>query len=239
MNYRIGENANHSVRTNKLILTIFLCGLFFINLAGCTVGNPDPTLVGRGSDCKLEDYTLAKDSPFILPYEIGREFRVEAGNCGGVSHSVNCSWFDMRCGDMRYATDFTMRIGTPIVATHDGKVIALDERHADVHSVGSKTNYVIVQHPDGTAAQYVHLKKKGVIVEIGDQVKQGDIIAMSGNSGWVAPNPHLHFVVYKELGPKCNGPVLEECASMPVTFNNAEPLDTPLIEGKTYKASHH
>ncbi|WP_277619852.1 M23 family metallopeptidase [Chryseobacterium angstadtii] len=50
-------------------------------------------------------------------------------------------------------------------------------------------------HPDGTFAQYYHLKQNGVKVNIGDQVKKGDVIGLSGNTGW-SKGPHLHFVCY-------------------------------------------
>ncbi|WP_309997394.1 M23 family metallopeptidase [Chryseobacterium sp. 2987] len=48
---------------------------------------------------------------------------------------------------------------------------------------------------DGTFAQYYHLKENGVKVNLGDQVKKGDVIALSGNTGW-CNGPHLHFVCY-------------------------------------------
>jgi len=40
-----------------------------------------------------------------------------------------------------------------------------------------------------------YLKKDGVLVNVGDTVKQGQHIGYSGNTGYTA-FPHLHFQVY-------------------------------------------
>lgn len=49
---------------------------------------------------------------------------------------------------------------------------------------------VYIQHPDGKETRYGHLSK--VQCSVGQHVKQGDKIALSGNSG-VSTGPHLHF----------------------------------------------
>ncbi len=46
---------------------------------------------------------------------------------------------------------------------------------------------------------YWHLQKDGVLVNIGDTVKQGQLIGYSGNTGYTA-FPHLHFQVYDATG---------------------------------------
>ncbi len=50
-------------------------------------------------------------------------------------------------------------------------------------------------HPDGTFATYAHIKYNGAKCKVGDTVKRGDVIALSGNTGWTS-GPHLHFVCF-------------------------------------------
>jgi hypothetical protein len=55
-------------------------------------------------------------------------------------------------------------------------------------------NYLVIEHGDGTFGTYWHLKENGVLVTVGDKVKRGDLIAISGNTG-NSSTPHLHFDV--------------------------------------------
>jgi murein DD-endopeptidase MepM/ murein hydrolase activator NlpD len=57
-------------------------------------------------------------------------------------------------------------------------------------------NYITIMHDDGSFAIYNHIKHNGGLVKIGDVVKKGDIIALSGNVGY-SNGPHLHFECFK------------------------------------------
>ena len=84
-------------------------------------------------------------------------------------------------------TDFAARIGTPIMATANGTVIASRYK-------GGNGNYVKIRHNGTYATQYLHMKKRHV--KVGDVVKQGDIIGtigMTGNSG----GPHVCYRFWK------------------------------------------
>ena len=63
----------------------------------------------------------------------------------------------------------------------------------------SQGNHIIIQHADGSTAMYWHLKKDGVLVTVGDTVKQGQHIGYSGNTGYTA-FPHLHFQAQDKNG---------------------------------------
>ncbi|MFW5807445.1 MAG: peptidoglycan DD-metalloendopeptidase family protein [Spirochaetota bacterium] len=60
--------------------------------------------------------------------------------------------------------------------------------------MGGYGNVVIIAHPNGWKTLYGHLST--IIVKRGQYVKQGQMIAKSGNSGYSA-GPHLHFEIIK------------------------------------------
>jgi len=58
-------------------------------------------------------------------------------------------------------------------------------------------NLIIIYHPDGTFAEYTHIKHNGSKVKIGDKVSKGQLIGYSGNVGW-SSGPHLHLVIFNQ-----------------------------------------
>lgn len=135
-------------------------------------------------DVTLKNYD--KDYSYDLPFKKGKSFNIYQGYNGSFSHQNENS------------LDFTMPEGTEVIAAREGLVTDLVSNSnigCPTRSCVDKANYITILHPDGTFAQYYHLKQNGVKVNIGDQVKKGDIIGLSGNTGW-SKGPHLHFVCY-------------------------------------------
>jgi len=101
--------------------------------------------------------------------------------------------------ESRYAIDFVMLVGTPILAARAGKVVRVKD-NSDKWGVDfqyeDKVNYVVIKHRNGTFAEYLHFRKKQIVVKIGDKVKTGDLLGYSGLSGCM-DKPHLHFNVLK------------------------------------------
>jgi murein DD-endopeptidase MepM/ murein hydrolase activator NlpD len=90
-----------------------------------------------------------------------------------------------------------MSTGTLILAARAGTVTMVkdDSNIAGFNiTYASDANYVVIDHGDGTQALYLHIMKGGALVHIGEQVVQGQPIALSGDTGWTS-GPHLHFVV--------------------------------------------
>ncbi|WP_128817806.1 M23 family metallopeptidase [Streptomyces sp. S063] len=86
--------------------------------------------------------------------------------------------------------DFAVPIGTPVSAVHTGTVVKAGPNGAgDGPAYG---NAVVIKHSNGKYSQYAHLSK--VNVKIGQQVKTGQKIALSGNTG-NSSGPHLHFEI--------------------------------------------
>ena len=85
--------------------------------------------------------------------------------------------------------DFKVPVGTPILATADGIVKIIKE---DQDAWGK---HIIISHKDGYETSYAHLSE--FKVKPGQEVKKGDIIALSGNTGRTTA-PHLHYEIFKE-----------------------------------------
>lgn len=83
--------------------------------------------------------------------------------------------------------DFSCPIGTPVYATHDGVI-----QFAGVDSSESLT--VGIDSTDGKIRTlYCHLSD--IKVKYGQNVKRGELIALSGNTGKYTTGPHLHLGV--------------------------------------------
>ncbi len=84
-------------------------------------------------------------------------------------------------------TDFAAPVGTPIMATASGTVIA--SRYA-----GGNGNYVKIKHNATYSTQYLHMQKRKV--KKGDYVKQGQVIGWIGMTGNTA-GPHVCYRFWK------------------------------------------
>lgn len=94
-----------------------------------------------------------------------------------------------RKGRMHNGLDIGVNVGTPIYAAGGGTVTTFD----DFEKGGG--HVLVITHPNGMQTAYLHLSKYAV--NNGDVVKQGQLIAYSGNTAFSdSPgDPHLHFEV--------------------------------------------
>lgn len=99
--------------------------------------------------------------------------------------------FGARWGTVHEGIDISVPIGTNVAAASSGRVI----------TAGWINGYgyaVILEHTPGLRTLYGHLSR--LLVKAGDTVTQGQLIALSGNSGR-STGPHLHFEVQKAGEP--------------------------------------
>lgn len=86
--------------------------------------------------------------------------------------------------------DFHAYMNTPVKATAGGRVIC-----AGYSSTGQGYGIQVeIDHGNGYITKYAHLSK--VKVKYGQKVKRGEIIGLTGSTGW-STGPHLHYEVIK------------------------------------------
>lgn len=88
--------------------------------------------------------------------------------------------------------DFAVPVGTPVRASASGIVVFADYTINDGYKI-------IISHQNGYITIYKHLSKP--LKRERDFVKQGEIIALSGNTGRLTTGPHLHFEIWKFQTP--------------------------------------
>jgi murein DD-endopeptidase MepM/ murein hydrolase activator NlpD len=158
---------------------------------------------------------------YLLPFASGKSFVISQGYNGEYSHF----------GPDQFAIDWRMPVGTPVHAARGGTVVGI-KSDSDVGGGDSQydwdANYILIQHPDGTLGQYVHLMKGGSKVELGQRVAAGEWIGLSGNTGH-STGPHLHFSVFNAKDGKHR-------QTIPVRYRTADDFAAVLQEGRSYKA---
>jgi murein DD-endopeptidase MepM/ murein hydrolase activator NlpD len=161
--------------------------LFFLPffIVSCAVSkNPQRKEIKQLQKGKIKDDT---SYVYTLPFESGKAHLLVQGYFGKYSHKE------------RAALDFKMKKGTKILAARDGVVTRVKEDE-DKGGLNKKYhrqgNNIIIQHNDNSRSGYWHMQKNGVLVNVGDTVKKGQVIALSGNTGYTA-FPHLHFIAWK------------------------------------------
>ncbi|MDP2641908.1 MAG: M23 family metallopeptidase, partial [bacterium] len=82
-------------------------------------------------------------------------------------------------------TDFRASLGTPVFAMNSGTI-----RFTDF--LRNYGNTIVIDHGLGLQTIYMHLSE--INVETGDEVKRGDLIGKSGDTGYVL-GPHLHLSI--------------------------------------------
>lgn len=193
-------------------------------------------------------------SPYKLPWASGpaNAHAVLQGNAA-VGPAGGCV---SGCGthndeSMRYAWDFDLPEGTEVLAARGGTVALMNGSWRPDHCggvtdfgegqvtspfIGNEANFVLIDHGDGTSALYLHLSTVSQGIErkarTGEPVAQGEVLGLSGKTGFTQCRPHLHFQVENSVRADWF------TTSQPVSFADQdvvarEPTGVP-AEGQTY-----
>lgn len=85
---------------------------------------------------------------------------------------------------IHYGTDYSMPTGTSVIAPADGEIIVSKY-------MGNYGNVIFIDHGNGIQSRIAHLSE---FVKLrGAKVRQGDLIAYSGDTGNAKGRPHVHF----------------------------------------------
>jgi len=121
------------------------------------------------------------------------------------------------------AIDFILPSGTPILAAKSG-IVYLTKHDSDAYIKDMAemekisetelmefsercTNFVCIDHEDGTFAQYLHLDQQAV-VQVGQKVEESEIIGYCGISGFTKePQLHLSAFMFLENGKTTSIPM--------------------------------
>ena len=129
-----------------------------------------------------------EDPPFKvkLPFPPDTQYKITQGNFGRFSHNND---------EFMYAWDFDLPEGSSVTAAAAGRIADIKQDGkvgGGSRMFAASTNYVLIDHGHGHFTRYMHLKYNGVKVKIGEVVRAGQEIALSGSTGF-ATSAHLHF----------------------------------------------
>lgn len=88
-----------------------------------------------------------------------------------------------------FGLDFAAKNGSPIYASAGGLVLVSTYSDADGY-------WLMIKHDDNFISIYKHCSS--LLKKVRQYVSQGEVIALSGNSGVNTTGPHLHFEIWQD-----------------------------------------
>ena len=90
--------------------------------------------------------------------------------------------------ELHDGVDIAVAVGTDVVAVKSGTV-------TEVRTSATYGKLLKYETEDGYEVMYAHLSK--VLVEKGEEIRQGQVVAKSGNTG-LSTGPHLHYSLWRK-----------------------------------------
>ena len=138
----------------------------------------------------IEEELRKSFDPTLLPLKRPGVLAMPVANPRLTQHYGEVSW--LYRGKPHNGTDFGIPIGTEIFAADDGMVLAVGDNGRLQYG-----KYALLKHTNSLVTLYAHLSNNR-IVQKGDEVKRGQLLGYSGNTGYTVGRGHLHFGVYWE-----------------------------------------
>jgi len=188
-------------------LAVFLCEEGYTVEGECGVADvypslfceaPDPTDPGTPGENPPDDLVDPSEFSLIYPSDSTR---------------VSAPYGVPRPGYTHAGVDFGLPLESRIYAAAPGKVIAAGPDNENPS--GAYGQFVKIQHANGYVTVYAHNTR--VVVEVDQQVSQGQVIAFSGNTG-NSSNPHLHFELRRRNCLWDGGSNFGSCTTDPMPY---------------------
>jgi murein DD-endopeptidase MepM/ murein hydrolase activator NlpD len=189
----------------KQYLTLFI---FFLSTLGCLSQQTKFSLIPKkdtvnvyremlndNSDDLMENhpaddiYNNMWTSDHVNPYKIPVDsfpdsIRIDCSNFFVPVRGLITSEFGPRRYRFHYGVDLRLKIGDSVRSAFSGKVRIID------YEARGYGHYIVIRHNNGLETVYGHLS--AVLVNMNQNVKAGQLIALGGNTGH-STGPHLHF----------------------------------------------
>jgi len=155
-----------------------------------TMENLTQELGGLTMNCEVQDQMdveLMDGKSWVAPHTktitSGFGYRTGCGNCSSMHAGLDIASEGIK--------------GTPIIAFADGEVTISEAKGTTFDSTSENMGngygwYIEIDHGNGVKTRYAHMKEKGI--EVGQEVKAGDVIGNVGSTG-ASTSAHLHFEI--------------------------------------------
>lgn len=107
-------------------------------------------------------------------------------------------------GPFKGAVDLAVDLGTEVLAPMEGRVVEVVDKF-DKYGAGEEfagfLNFVTISHDNGEYSQMAHIAKGSARVKVGQFVKSGQVLGVTGLNGWMEEPflEHVHMLVFKLL----------------------------------------
>ncbi len=123
------------------------------------------------------------------------------------------------------AVDFSAQdAGVPIVAAAGGIVVQVVDGNFDRETTTTNrpANLVVIDHGNGWRTTYLHLAANSIVVQVGQEVQQGQLLGLMGSSG-NSTAPHLHWGVFYRGAAVETGLALQDYWISPPVYQGDAP----------------